>query len=278
MTVRSQEIPYPQATSQSLATGMNAEQELKSLKRGLRVLMMMGAHRTLTISEAARRLDLPRTTTERIMVTLERERFIQRSPDSKRYALAPRVLALAAGFSAEDRLVQAATPILFETTQEIGWPLAIAVDVGEFMSVRVTTDPATALGLHKRHVGSEIAIAGSSSGIIHLAFLGEAEREEKIALLARSEDRTQALARDRQGLDFYLSDARREGFSIGPDLGRERALSVPLREDGRIRGVLLMMYLARGISHEVLVSRFVPLLSALAGRIEAVAFRSRDEP
>ncbi len=251
---------------------MKPDQELKSLKRGLRVLMMLGGHRTLTISEAARRLELPRTTTERIMVTLERERFIERAPDSKRYALAARVLALAAGYSAEDRLVQAATPRLFETTREIGWALAIAVDAGEKMTVRVTSDPATALGLHKRHVGSEIAMAGSSSGIVNLAFLEDAEREAKIDLLARSDDPRQSLARDRKALEAYLAAARREGFSIGPDLGPERALSVPLRDQGRIRAVLLMMYLARGVPADLLISRYVPKLTSLAAEIEAAAF------
>ena len=253
---------------------MDADQELKSLKRGLNVLMLLGAHRTMTISEVARRLELPRTTAERIMVTLERERFIERAPGSKRYGLAMRVVALAAGFSAEDRLVQAATPLLFETTREIGWPLALAVDAGEHMSVRVTTDPATALGLHKRHVGSEIAMAGSSSGVVHLAFMTDAEREEKIALLARSDDPHQALARNPQALQSYLSEARRDGFSIGPDLGAERALSVPIFEGGRVRAILVMMYIARGIPQASLATHFAPKLRALARSIEACAFDS----
>jgi DNA-binding IclR family transcriptional regulator len=253
---------------------MDADQELKSLKRGLSVLMLLGAHRTMSISEAARRLDLPRTTAERIMVTLERERFIERAPGSKRYTLAMRVLALAEGFSAEDRLVQTGTPLLFETTREIGWPLAIAVDAGETMSVRVTTDPATALGLHKRHVGSEIAMAGSSSGVVHLAFLDDAEREEKIALLACSDDPFQKLARDRKALESYLSDARRDGFSIGPDLGSERALSVPIFDHGRVRAILLMMYIARGVPPGLLVTRFAPQLKSLARSIENAAFGS----
>ena len=256
---------------------MPADLELKSLKRGLRALIMLTRHRMMTISEAARWLGLPRTTAERIMVTLESERFIIRDPDSKRYALAPRVAALAGAFSAEDRLIHTACPVLFEKTREIGWPLAIATPLGDQMSVRVTTDPATSLGLHKRHIGSEIAIAASSSGIVHLAFLETAERDEKIALLAQSPDPAQALARDRRALDVHIAAAQRDGFSIGPDLGRERALSVPLFDHGRIRGVLLMMYIARGISGDTLATRFVPELKALATVIETAAFDMSDQ-
>lgn len=251
---------------------MRAEQELKSLQRGLRALIMLTRHRMVTISEAARWLGLPRTTAERIMVTLEREHFIERDPDTKRYTLAPRVSALAGAFSEEDRLIHVARPLLFEKTREIGWPLAIATPLGDQMSVRLTTDPATSLGLHKRHIGSEIAISASSSGIVHLAFLDPAERDAKIDMLARSSDPAQALARDRRALEGYLAAARRDGFSIGPDLGRERALSVPLFDHGRIRGVLLMMYIARAVSADALDRRFVPELKALAELVAAAAF------
>ncbi|WP_394762676.1 helix-turn-helix domain-containing protein [Phenylobacterium sp.] len=255
---------------------MQADQELKSLRRGLRALIMLTRHRMMTISEAARWLGLPRTTAERIMLTLESERFIERDADTKRFTLAPRVSALAGAFSEEDRLIHLARPILFERTREIGWPLAIATAIGDQMSVRVTTDPATSLGLHKRHIGSEIAISASSSGIVHLAFLEPAEREAKIALLAQSSDPAQALARDRRALDGYLAAARREGFSVGPDLGRERALSVPLFDRGRIRGVLLMMYIARAVPADMLAGRFIPDMKALASTIETAAFHMGD--
>jgi IclR family mhp operon transcriptional activator len=251
---------------------MQSDQELKSLKRGLRALIMLTRHRLMTVSEAARWLGLPRTTAERIMLTLESERFIVRDPDSRRFALAPRIAALAGAFSAEDQLIHVARPLLFEKTREIGWPLAIAMPSGEQMSVSLTTDPATSLGLHKRHVGSEIAIAASSSGIVHLAFLDEAERTALIELLARSNDPAQKLARDLPALERYMAAARRDGYAVAPDLGRERALSVPLFDHGRIRGVLLMMYIARGISGEALVSHFVPALKALAQTIEKAAF------
>jgi DNA-binding IclR family transcriptional regulator len=221
---------------------MNPDQELKSLKRGLRALIMLSAQRSMTISAAARRLGLPRTTAERIMATLESE-----------------------------RLIHVATPMLFRTTRRIGWPLAIAVAQGEQMTVRVTTDSATSLGLHKRHAGSEIAMAASSSGIIHLAFLDATEREELIALLAGSRDPAQALARDRPALDGYLDAALRDGFSIGPNPGSERAVSVPLREGGRLKAVLLMMYIARAIPPSKLEGLFIPQLKALAREIEAMA-------
>ena len=251
---------------------MDKDQELKSLKRGLKLLILLTNYRTLTISEGARLLDLPRTTAERIMVTLESEAFIARLPDSKRYALAPRILALSEGFSAEDRLVEFGGPLLFAKTREIGWPLALATPLGERMSVRVTTDGATSLGLHKRHIGSEIAMAEASSGVVHLAFLEPAEREAQIRLLAEATSPTQPVAQDRARLDDLIAAARRDGYSVDPVRGPERALSVPVREGGRVRAILVMMYMARAISRETLAERFIPQMKALAAELEARVF------
>jgi IclR family mhp operon transcriptional activator len=251
---------------------MKQAPELKSLKRGLRALIMLTQHRSITISGAARQLRLPRSSAERIILTLETEGFLTRDPTSKRFSLAPRVQALGGAFSAEDRMVRVATPLLFEKTKEIGWPLVIAVAQGERMSVRVTTDPATSLWLHKRHVGSEIAIAAVSGGIIHLAFSEPAEREAAIQMLARSADPAQALARDRKALDALIDAAIRDGHSIGTNEGAERALSVPLREHGRLRGVLVLIYMARAIDTSTLIERFAPEIKALAAAIEKLVF------
>ncbi|WP_428149659.1 helix-turn-helix domain-containing protein [Brevundimonas sp.] len=251
---------------------MDQDQELKSLKRGLRALILLSRYRSLTVSEAARRLDLPRTTAERVMMTLESESFIVRDPDSKRFSLGPRVLALAGGFSAEDQLTTVAGPLLLAKTKEIGWPLAIAVPQGERMSVRVTTDPSTSLWLHKRHAGSEIAMAAVSSGIMHMACLEDGERGALIRMLQASDDPAQALAHERGTLDRWLEAARRDGFCIEPQSGAERSISVPLCENGRIRAVLVMMFMARGVSNDALTTRFAPELKALAAEIESQVF------
>jgi DNA-binding IclR family transcriptional regulator len=248
---------------------MEKSQELKSLKRGLRALILLTNHRSLTISEAARRLDLPRT-------TAESENFIARLADSKRYSLAPRVLAVAAGFSAEDQLIHCATPLMFAKTKAIGWPLALATGLGEHMCVRLTTDSATSLGLHKRHVGTEIPMALASGGIVHLAFLEGAEREAQIRLLAEAVSPIQPLARDRERLDGLIEAARRVGYAVDPITGPERALSVPILQDGRVRAILVMMYIARAISRDRLIEHFVPEVKALAKEIETQAFGAGD--
>lgn len=251
---------------------MDSDQELKSLKRGLRAMTLINSAGSTTISELSRALALPRTTAERVLMTLLAEGFVDRDRETKRYFLTARVRALSHGFGDEGWIAHVATPILFETTQRIGWPLCIATPVGECMSLRITTDPATSLRLHRRHIGTEIAMAPTSSGIVHLAFLEPEQRRIMLDLLRASSDPLQAVARDTARMDYALAEARANGYSFGLDHGRERSVSVPIMAHGHVTAVLLMIFMAAGLSNERVVAEFVPRLKTMAADIERLAF------
>lgn len=251
---------------------MDSDQELKSLKRGLRAMTLINGAGSITISELSRALDLPRTTAERVLMTLLAEGFVDRDRETKRYFLTARVRALSHGFGDEGWIAHVATPMLFETTQQIGWPLCIATPVGEYMSLRITTDPSTSLRLHRRHIGSEIAMAPASSGIVHLAFLESEQRRIMLDVLRASSDPLQSVARDTARIDYAIAEARAHGYSFGLDHGRERSVSVPIMAHGHITAVLLMIFMAAGLSNERVVAEFVPRLKTMAAEIERLAF------
>lgn len=262
----------PRRPRRNIIARVDADQELKSLKRGLKAMLLINREGSLAISEMSRSLGLPRTTAERVLMTLLSEGFVDRDPKTKRFFLTDRVRALSGGYSDESWIAHVATPLLFEMTGEIGWPLCIATAVGEYMRLRFTTDPATSLSLHRRHIGSEIAMAISSSGIVHLAFLDPEQQRIMLDILSRSDDPAQAVARETSRLNHAIEHARRDGYSFGLDLGRERSVSVPIFHAGHIKAVLLMAFMARGLTHDQVIEKFVPRLKEMAARIERIAF------
>ena len=234
--------------------------------------MLINRQGSLAISELSRTLDLPRTTAERVLMTLLAEGFVDRDTQTKRFFLTERVRALSGGYSDDSWIAHVAAPMLFEVTREIGWPLCIATAVGEHMRLRLTTDPATSLSLHRRHIGSEIAMSYSSSGVVHLAFLEPEQRRIMIDILALSNDPMQEAARDSKRLQYAIDQARTEGYSFGLDLGRERSVSVPIMSEGRVKAVLLMVFMARGLSHDQVIATFVPRLKKMALEIARLSF------
>ena len=243
---------------------MDKGQELQSLKRGLKAVALINDLGSITIAELSRRLQLPRTTAERVLMTLLAEGYVERDPETKAFFLTARVHALSDGYAEESRLVAVARPLLFETTRRIGWPLLLAMPMGEYMSVRVTSDPETTLGLNRRHIGSALPMALGSSGLVFLAFLDDTQRELMLDVLRRSDLPEQAVVHDRTRLDYLLGKIQTDGFGFGLDNGRERSIALPVIMDGRVRGSLLMTYMSRVLSADVVVQRYVPTLKELA--------------
>jgi IclR family mhp operon transcriptional activator len=249
---------------------MKADQELRSLKRGLKVLALLNQVETVGVSELSRMLALPRTTTERILLTLASEGYVERPPNEARYRLSAKVYNLARGFSDDNWIIHVATPLLFEVTRQIGWPLGVATPRGEMMVLRMTTDPATSLWLHRRRVGAEIPMLGSSSGLVAFALAGEAERANLTALMRASEHAVnrEAVA-DPSRLYRLIQPVLTEGYAFQPppNDASERSISVPIRIKGQFDAALLMMYMTRAVSSASILSTYLPLLKILAARI-----------
>jgi IclR family mhp operon transcriptional activator len=249
---------------------MKADQELRSLKRGLKVLALLNQIETVGVSELARQLELPRTTAERILLTLATEGYVERLPNETRYRLSAKVYHLARGFSEDNWIIHVATPLLFDVTRRIGWPLAIATPHGEMMILRMTTDPATSLWLHRRRIGAEIPMLGSSSGLVAFAFAGEAEKANLLALMQTSKHHTNRQgANDPALLSRLAGSVCQDGYAFQPPPNNapERSISVPIAINGRFEAVLLMMYMPRALKTGAVLRDYLPLLKTLAERI-----------
>jgi IclR family mhp operon transcriptional activator len=249
---------------------MKADQELRSLKRGLKVLSLLNQIETVGVSELARRLELPRTTAERVLLTLAAEGYVERLANDARYRLSAKVCDLARGFSEDNWIIHVATPLLFDVTKRIGWPLAIATPRGETMILRVTTDPATSLWLHRRRIGAETPMLGSSSGTVAFAFTDEAQRANLLELMKTSKyAANRQLSSDPATLAHRIGSVLENGYAFQPppNDSPERSISVPIRINGRFEAVLLMIYMPRALKNDVVLRDYLPLLRTLAETI-----------
>lgn len=248
---------------------MKADQELRSLKRGLKVLALLNQTETISIIELARNLDLPRTTAERILLTLVAEGYVQRVPDAKRYRLNGKVCSLSGGFSEDCWIVQSATPLLFKVTEQIGWPLAIATPSGDRMVLRATTDPATSLWLNRRRIGAEIPILNSSSGLVAYAFSPTSEQTVMRHILSLSSDPYNRERSVEQTLDMLVQPVRQNGFAFQPPPNNnpEQSISFPIFVAGKYVASLLMIYMTRSMSSTTVIERYAPYLRTIARQI-----------
>ncbi len=148
---------------------MTSTRPIRALLRGLEVLHVLNQRNGATVSEVATAIELPRTTTYRILETLCNAGYAYRAASDERYRLTIMVRGLSDGFDDEAWVTQIARPYMYELCTDLVWPIAIATLSGSTMLVRQTTDHRSPLAVEKRGPGFRVAILTSASGLCYLA-------------------------------------------------------------------------------------------------------------
>jgi len=258
---------------------MSSTRPIRALLRGLEVLHVLNRHNGATVSEVATAIDLPRTTTYRILETLCTAGYAYRAASDDRYRLTIMVRGLSDGFDDEAWVTQIARPFLYDLCQELVWPVAIATLSGSSMLVRQTTDHTSPLAVEKRGPGFRVSILNSASGICYLAFCPKEQRDSLLDILAKSKQPEDQAAKNRNKVYELLVETRKRGFAVWQRSRRvadETSVSVPVLSDDRLLAVLILRFASTAVSEKEAVDKFVPKLRAAAAKIAADFVKQQD--
>src|SRR5271165_7454997 len=111
---------------------------IRALNRGLDVLTELNRLERAAINTIAQAVELPRTTTYRILETLRLAGYVERDPHDDCYRPTIMVRALSDGFDDEALLAHIAKPLLASLGAQIVWPVAVATPLGASMMIRET--------------------------------------------------------------------------------------------------------------------------------------------
>jgi IclR family mhp operon transcriptional activator len=258
---------------------MSSTRPIRALLRGLEVLHVLNQHNGATVSEVASAIDLPRTTTYRILETLCVAGYAYRAKSDERYRLTIMVRGLSDGFDDEAWVTQIARPYIYELCRDLVWPVAIATLSGATMLIRQTTDHESPLAVEKRGPGFRVPILGSASGLAYLAFCPKEQRDTLMEVLAQSKREADRPARNRNKMYESLVETRKQGYAVSRRKRRisdEISMSVPILAEERLLATLTIRFSSTAVTVEDAEERFVPKLLAVAQRI-AKEFLSQHE-
>jgi IclR family mhp operon transcriptional activator len=258
---------------------MSSTRPIRALLRGLEVLHVLNQHNGATVSEVASAIDLPRTTTYRILETLCVAGYAYRAKSDERYRLTIMVRGLSDGFDDEAWVTQIARPYIYELCRDLVWPVAIATLSGATMLIRQTTDHESPLAVEKRGPGFRVPILGSASGLAYLAFCPKEQRDTLMEVLAQSKREADRPARNRNKIYESLVETRKQGYAVSRRKRRisdEISMSVPILAEERLLATLTIRFSSTAVTVEDAEERFVPKLLAVAQRI-AKEFLSQHE-
>lgn len=202
------------AGSTQSADGRRRTQGTQTLLRGLQVLEAMASQGQATgVGELSRITELPKSTVQRLLRTLEQAGWVQAAPDPiTRWQIGPRIVSVARSSLAYTSIQQAATPHLARLGEQTGETIHLAVpDAGNRLVLIDRVDSVHAVRTFNA-IGASMALHTSSSG---KAFLARLPQDEVRQILARPLERaTPNTVVDPDVLWEQIEEARELGYAL----------------------------------------------------------------
>lgn len=241
---------------------------LEALARGLRVIEAFGRdRRQLTLSDAARAVDLPRASVRRTLHTLVQLGYAE--TDGRMFRLTPRVLTLAGSYLLSNPLSEILQPAVERISVEIKDVCSTAVLDGEDVVMIAHASPNRLMAVSAQ-IGFRIPAHASSLGRVILAALDDRALDKHLAHI-RPAKLTPTTVTDKSEIRKAIIKARHDGYSLVDqevELGF-RSISVPLRRlDGRVVAALnIGIHTERG-TPAMMLKTFLPMLTEASNRLQ----------
>lgn len=190
---------------------------VRALSRGLEVLAELDRCGRASPAQIAKSTGLDRTTTYRLLATLERDGYVGRSPSDDRYVLNPAVRSLSEGFNETDEVSRIVARELGILLADVQWPSDfMTFEMGQ-MVIRETTHRFSPYSIHRAMVGRPRPLLFSAAGRAVLAASSAQERDEMLAVATGTGALAGSQAELRQMVAYLLSDYEKRGYawSIG---------------------------------------------------------------
>lgn len=203
--------------------------QVQSLVRAFGILDILGAHRNgLTLTELANAMRLPRSTTHRLLTTMDALHYVEFEKHSSHWIVGTQVFALGNAVAWRRDVERLARPILCDLVREIDERVSVVTiengilrHAGQFQPAGrdgSTTRPAAPLSFHTTASGKAL-LAFSDPALLN-RFLRSRPLER----------RTQASIVDQHRLAVQLADIRTNGFAIDDQENSpgRRCVAVPI--------------------------------------------------
>jgi IclR family pca regulon transcriptional regulator len=255
---------------QNMTLAASSRQFIASLAHGIAVLEALASDGPeLNLAALARRVRKPKPTTWRLVHTLVSLGYVRQDPDTRRFALAPRILALGACFDGMD-VKELAAPFLRDLSARVKETVNMAVrDEDSLIYIeRIKTSQVISINLH---VGSRLPLYNTSMGRALIAHMPDDWLGGYVSRLQAEPAARPYAQRNGARLLAALGDARRHGYALNDEelVQGLRSAASPIWDGARqkvVAAINIAVPSARITLHE-LVDRHVPELLKTASSI-----------
>lgn len=216
-----------------------------ALEKGIDILeLLAGQPEGLTITEIAQRLGRSISEIFRIIIVMERRRWLRKNPDNDRFSVTYRVLDVAFRATPAKALTQVAAPVMRDLALATNQSCHLVVRGEGFGMVVQRQENVGAVGFGMR-LGATIDLVTSCSGHVLLAFAVEAQRDALVDALVPEGHA------GRRHLKQRLEVVRVQGYEMQPS--------------ARTAGVTDISYPVFGFDGQIAAALTIPFLVMIDG-------------
>ena len=228
--------------------------------RALQVLRALNQQPVSSVDAIHKHTAIPKPTIVRLLQTLDAAGLVRRAPQYGAYYLTSEVTALASGYHSEPRIVEASSAVAEALTQDLKWPVSVAVHDGDAMIVRYSTIPHSPLSFFHSTINMRLSLLTQALGRAFLAFCEPTEQQALVELLARSSD--EPIAGKEAQVRQLLAEVRGRGYALRDPRVRPESstIAVPIFENARVVATLGLTWFSSAVTVEQAVERFLPPL------------------
>jgi DNA-binding IclR family transcriptional regulator len=212
-----------------------------ALEKGIDIIELLAeAESGLTVSEISQRLKRGMSELFRIIIVLERRGWLQKDPDSSRYAVTYHLLKVAHRGTPALTLTQAAAPVMHDLSLRINQSCHLVVRSGIHGLVILRQENTKRHANLSVRLGSAMDLVSTCSGQLLLAHLEPAERENVLEAVPRP------WKVSRVHLEKTLARIGKRGYEVQPSTITKGVtdISYPIRGlDDRVVAALTIPYL-----------------------------------
>ena len=252
---------------------------IRALERGLQVLHAFETNPICALQDLHALTRIPRPSLLRILTTLEQAGLVSRRLADGRYRISANVTRMARPHDRHERIAEAAAPVLERICQRTACPASFVVQAGDHMVLREFSRAHSLVLVHPDRVGDKIPWLTSGVGRAYLAFCPDKERQQIFAILRKSDQPENRLARDPKSIDRILTETRQCGYGardpshLGGLYGRPpfsdglAGMAVPLLDRKHIHGCIALRWPRSSCSIQEFATRQLTDLKAAADEI-----------
>lgn len=239
---------------------------VRSIQRGLDVLLEVNRSGGIRASELAQRLALARPTVYRLLETLEELGYVARSSSDDRFRVTRKASSLGDGYDPRIVISEAAAPVIGELSRRLVWPVDLSTYENAAMVIQETTHARSPLSIDRGMIGRRLPMLRTSAGRAYLAFCPDAEREIILKHIARMDDPEDRLFLANDSLQRMLAETRARGFGIRADgeyNSRTSSIAVPLVREAFVLGCISIIWIRTALDLKDAISQFAgPMIEA----------------